>query len=178
MVGHHPADAGTPRSSHPPIHLLNLLHLLLLLLLLLHLHLHLLLLHLLNLLNLLHLLNLLNLLHLHLHLLLLHLLNLLNLLHLLNLLNLLHLLNLLNLLLLTPPLQVHRMLCASCFLCSLLLLIHCGVLRLQLPLSAPCLVRSAITTIDPETIDFAMIEFAALTVFDALLMLMLGAMFC
>ena len=106
MVGHYPADAGTPRSSHPPIHLLNLLHLLhllLLLLLLLHLHLHLLLL------------------------------------HLLNLLNLLHLLNLLNLLLLTPPLQVHRMLCASCFLCSLLLLIHCGVLRLQLPLSAPML---------------------------------------
>ena len=154
MVGHHPADAGTPRSSLPPIHLLNLLHLLLLLLLLLHLHLHLLLLHLLNLLNLLHLLNLLNLLH------------------------LLNLLNLLNLLLLTPPLQVHRMLCASCFLCSLLLLIHCGVLRLQLPLSAPCLVRSAITTIDPETIDFAVIEFAALTVFDALLMLMLGIMFC
>ena len=115
MVGHHPADAGTPRSSHPPIHLLNLPHLLLLLLLLLHLHLHLLLLHLLNLLNLLHLLNLLNLLH------------------------LLNLLNLLNLLLLTPPLQVHRMLCASCFLCSLLLLIHCGVLRLQLPLSAPML---------------------------------------
>ena len=42
----------------------------------------------------------------------------------------------------------------------------------------PCLLRSAITTIDPETIDVAMIEFAALTVFDALLMLMLGAMFC
>jgi hypothetical protein len=37
-------------------------------------------------------------------------------------------------------------------------------------------VRSAITTIDPETINIAMIEFAAL--FDALLMLMLGAMFC
>ena len=116
MVGHHPADAGTLRSSHPPIHLLNLLHLLLLLLLLLHLHLHLLLLHLLNLLNLL------------------HLLNLLNLLHLLNLLNLLYLL-----LVLTPPLQVHCMLCASCFLCSLLLLIHCGLLRLQSPLSAPML---------------------------------------
>jgi hypothetical protein len=34
----------------------------------------------------------------------------------------------------------------------------------------------AIATIDTETIDIAMIEFAAL--FDALLMLMLGAMSC